>query len=194
MRHTCFTIGLLSLALLAGCSGRSRAESVEENLKNPLFAERYAESVVDRLVELDIVKDPIMEDAGKKAYVDTQRKHWLEVSREARAKQREGTQGNMVSLVEFAKGDVLYVHDTLYFGSLFEIDPLPTLHVYLTTVVDPRDSAFPDETAMDLGPLQSAYGTQTYAVPSVENPLLYRTVVLWEKDLGRLHSFAQLSK
>ena len=95
---------------------------------------------------------------------------------------------------EYAKGDFLYIDDTLYVGTLFEIDPLPGLHVYLTTVVDPRDVEFPDDTAMDLGPIQTAYGAHAYEVPSVENPLLYRTVVLWDNELGRLHSFAQLNK
>jgi hypothetical protein len=194
MHRIHYAIGLLSLAMLSGCNGNGSTASIEENLKNPLFAERYAEGVVDRLVELDIAKDPIMEDAEKKTYVDAQRKYWLEVSREARAMQREGMQGYMVSLGEYAKGDVLYVNNTLYFGSLFEIDPLPSLHIYLTTVVDPRDATFPDTTAMDLGPLQTAYGAHTYAVPAIENPLLYRTVVLWNKELGRLHSFAQLGK
>lgn len=188
------TAGLLAVISLASCASTNDVTSIKQRLENPLFAERYAESMVDRLVELDIVKDPIMEDAGKKAFVDEQRKHWLEVSRSARAAQREGTQGNLISLGEYAKGDILYVDDLLYFGPLFEIDPLPSLHIYLTTVVDPRDAAFPDETAMNLGPLQSAYGAQTYTVPAVDNPLLYRTVVLWDKDLGRLHSFAQLGK
>ena len=47
---------------------------------------------------------------------------------------------------------------------------------------------------MDLGPIQTAYGAHAYEVPSVENPPLYRTVVLWDDRLGRLHSFAQLNK
>jgi hypothetical protein len=103
-------------------------------------------------------------------------------------------EGNMIPIGDFAKGDVLYVQGALYFGTLFEIDPLPDLHVFLTTVVDPREVTFPDATAMDLGLLQSAYGAQTYAVPEVDNPLLYRTVVLWDTEFGRLHSFGQLAK
>lgn len=192
-RAAFFSSGLVACILLAGCNGK-KIVTVEEYLKNPLYAERYAEETVDRLVELDIVKDHAVKDAAKKAYVDEQRKHWLEVSREARNAQREGTEGNFISIGEHARGDALYQNDRLYFGSLFEVDPLPALRVYLTTVVDPRDVAFPDETALDLGPLQTAYGAQTYAVPSVANPLLYRTVVLWETKLGRLHSFAQLNK
>ena len=150
--------------------------------------------MVDRLVELDITKNPVLEDPAKKAFVETQRKHWLEVAREAREEQREGTTGNLVPINEYAKGDFLYIDGTLYAGTLFEIDPLPGLHMYLTTVVDPRDVEFPDDTAMDLGPIQTAYGAHAYEVPSVENPPLYRTVVLWDDRLGRLHSFAQLNK
>jgi hypothetical protein len=179
--------------LLAGCLGK-QTTTLEDRLQNPLFAERYAESVVDRLVELEIIKDPVLEDVAKKAYLDTERKKWLEVTRNARQVQRDGMEGSMLPVGDFAKGDVLYVQGALYFGSLFEIDPLPSIHVYLTTTVDPREIAFPDTTAMDLGLLQSAYGAQTYTVPNVDNPLLYRTVVLWDTEFGRLHSFAQLSK
>lgn len=190
MRKIPLFIGL-SLAL-AGCA--ATPVSVEDLLKNPLFAERYAESTVDRLVELDIAKDPVLEDPAKKEYVETQRKHWLEVAREAREAQREGMEGNLVLINDYAKGDFLYINGSLYAGTLFEIDPLPGLHMYLTTVVDPRDVTFPDETAMDLGPVKTAYGAHAYDVPKVENPLLYRTVVLWDSELGRLHSFAQLNK
>ena len=184
--------GLISTATLAGCTAKT--VTIDDLLQNPLFAERYAESMVDRLVELDITKNPVLEDPAKKAFVETQRKHWLEVAREAREEQREGTTGNLVPINEYAKGDFLYIDGTLYAGTLFEIDPLPGLHMYLTTVVDPRDVEFPDDTAMDLGPIQTAYGAHAYEVPSVENPLLYRTVVLWDDRLGRLHSFVQLNK
>ena len=192
MQKKMFLAGLISAAALAGCTAKT--VTIDDLLQNPLFAERYAESMVDRLVELDITKNPVLEDPAKKAFVETQRKHWLEVAREAREEQREGTTGNLVPINEYAKGDFLYIDGTLYAGTLFEIDPLPGLHMYLTTVVDPRDVEFPDDTAMDLGPIQTAYGAQAYEVPSVENPPLYRTVVLWDDRLGRLHSFAQLNK
>jgi hypothetical protein len=192
MKHSNLVIAAVGILILTGCSRKTAM--LEDHLQNPLFAERYAESVVDRLVELEIVKDPALEDSAKKSYLDTERKKWLEITRNARQAQRDGMQGDMIALSDFANGDVLYVQGALYFGTLFEIDPLPSLHIYLTTVVDPRDVKFPDATAMDLGELQSAYGAQTYAVPSVDNPLLYRTVVLWDTAFGRLHSFAQLSK
>jgi hypothetical protein len=185
---------ILPLLVLSACQKAGNVQTLDEHLTNPLFAERYAESVVDRLVELEIVKDPLLEDPAKKAYLDAQRKRWLEVTRDARAAQREGTSGNFISMGEFAKGEVLYARDTLSFDSLFEVDPLPSLHVFLTTVVDPRDVSFPDETALDLGPLGTPFGAQQYSVPPVENPLAYRTVVLWETKLERLHSFAQLNK
>ncbi len=192
MKHSSLLAFSWCALLLAGCGNQTTA--LEELLRNPLFAERYAESIVDRLVELEIVKDPVLEDTAKKAYLDTERKKWLEVTRNARQIQRDGMEGNIISIGDFAKGDVLYVQGALYFGTLFEIDPLPSLHIYLTTIVDPREVTFPDDTAMDLGPLQSAYGTQTYTVPTVDNPLLYRTVVLWDTEFERLHSFGQLSK
>lgn len=194
MRRRITPLALIGCIALAGCTSRPNSIGVDRLLRNPLFAERYAENVVDRLVELEIIKDPSLEDETAKVFLEEQRKHWLEVARDARAKQRKGSEGNFIPIGEYAKGDVLSVDHQLHFGTLFEIDPLPSLHVYLTTVVDPRDVRFPDETALDLGPLQTPYGAQTYAVPQVDNPLLYRTAVLWDKNLGRLHSFAQLSK
>jgi hypothetical protein len=193
MRRVTTALSMFGLLLLAGCSGTQQA-TLKDQLENPLFAERYAESLVDRLVELEIVKDPSLENPATKEKLDSERQLWLQIARDARQAQRGGAQGDMLSMNEYAKGDVLYAADKLHFGTLFEVDPLPSLHVYLTTVVDPRDAAFPDATAMDIGLLKSAYGSQTYDVPHVDNPLLYRTVVLWDTTFGRLHSFAQLSK
>jgi len=188
MRHTTLACASLSALLLAACTS-SGTLTLKDHLKNPLFAERYAEAMVDRLVEMEITKDPSLETPSVQERLDSERQLWLQIARDARH-----MEGNLIPMGEFAKGDVLYVPGSLYFGTLFEVDPLPSLHIYLTTVVDPRDVTFPDDTAMDLGTLQSAYGPQRYAVPKVDNPLLYRTVVLWDTVFNRLHSFAQLSK
>ena len=89
-------------------------------------------------------------------------------------------------------GEVVYVPNMLHFGTKFESSPGVSLRVYLTTVVDPRDVVFPDDTALDLGTLKNAFSAQSYNVPEVENPKLYRTAVIWDTKLDRLYGFAQL--
>ena len=51
---------------------------------------------------------------------------------------------------------------------------------------------FPDETAVDLGRLESAYGAQHYAVPPLDYANQLRTAVLYDRELKRIHGFAQL--
>jgi len=69
------------------------------------------------------------------------------------------------------------------------------LHVYLTNAVDPRDVAFPDPSAKDIGLIASPYGAQSYALALTPDELKkYRTVVLLDRELNRIYGFAQLSK
>jgi hypothetical protein len=188
---------LLSLMLLAGCSTSSRSTSfgipLEERLENPLYAELFHAELVDRMVELSILEDSILTDPKKKAVVENTRRAELQHSKDVRKIQREGIGGFFQPMNELGKGEVLYINDMLYFGQDFVTAPGPNLHIFFTTVVDPRNVDFPDETAMDLGPIESPYGSQRYVVPPVENPLLYRTVVIWDSALERLWSFAQIS-
>ncbi len=181
--------------LLTACSGSSSSQStLEDRMKNPLFAEQYAEMLVDRMVELEIDKSPILEIEAKKKIVDETRRSWLELARKARTKQREGIRGVFIGIEEFTQGEGLYVDNTFYTGPTFEVDPGEELHVYLTTAVDPRDINFPDDTAIDLGPLNNPFGTNTIPVPSIENSELIRTVVIWDQNLERIYGFAQLAK
>lgn len=65
--------------------------------------------------------------------------------------------------------------------------------MYVSNAVDPRDVNFPDDTAIDLGQLESPYGMQRYSVPGAEEEVQqYRTVVLFDKSLERIYGFAQL--
>jgi len=171
----------------------SHTESLDSRLSNPLFAEQYYEALVQRMVELAIQEDPILEDESKALIIEKARRDGLKKSNAAEQKQLPGNFGEFVGAKEFTRGAALYVKDMLFFGSGFETDPGPKLHIFLTTIVDPRDVTFPDETAMDLGLLMSPYGAQRYAVTPVENPTLYRTVVLYDKALERVYGFAQLS-
>jgi len=166
----------------------------ETLMENPLFVERYAEELVDSMAEMKIQNDPILEESGKEAVIDTTRVFWMERAKEARRAQLEGRSGVFLPAKEFAKGEVLFLGQTLFFDTLFEATPGPELHVYFTTIVDPRDVEFPDETAIDLGVIQSAYGAQSYELPVLENPILYRTVVLWDAQLERVYGFAQISE
>lgn len=180
--------------LLAGCTDSGSKISLEQHLTNPLYAERYSEVLVDRMVELKIQNDPILEDEQKAKVVEETRKKWLEVGRDARKKQHEGFSGFLITINEDTKGEVMYMGNTLYTDTTFEVSPGPDLHFYITTVVDPRDVEFPDDSAIDIGKLRSAYGAHTYDVPAVEDPQLYRTVVVWDNKLERLFGFAQISK
>lgn len=185
----------LSIALfLVGCTGQKRENpTLDAHLKNPLFAEWYYEELVQRMVELEIKQDPLLQDASKKAIADSTRKDALQKAKEASKKQLQGMFGSFISVLEYVKGEALYLDDHVYFGPDFSSTAGISVHVFLTTTVDPRDVAFPDETAIDLGPLESPYQSGTYDVPPVEDPLLYRTMVLFDTSLGRIHGFAQLS-
>ena len=185
--------------LLAGCTEPSlptgQANPNPETLMgNPLFVERYAEELVNSMAEMKIQNDPILGEFGKEAIIDSTRVFWTEQTKEARRKQLEGRSGIFIPAEEFVKGEVLFLGSTLFFDTLFEVIPGPELHVYLTTVVDPRDIAFPDTTAIDLGIIQSAYGAQSYEIPVLENPMSYRTIVLWDTQLERMYGFAQISE
>lgn len=170
-----------------------RSDALEMHLQNPLFAEQYFESLVQRMVELTITQDPILNDAKKKETVDSIRREGLQKAKEATQIQLKGTFGEFVVGNEWAKGEVLYVNDMLYFGPEFQSDPGTSLHVLITTITDPRIDTFPDASAIDLGQIQSVSGDQAYPVPKVDNPLLYRTVVLFDTVLERIFAFAQLS-
>lgn len=181
--------------LLSNCSGRVRSQfTLEDRLRNPLFAEQYWADTVKSMVDIAIKNDPLLQDSWKKSVVDSVRETALQEAKGIDAKRREGTSGFFIGQVVKTEGHVLYVDDTLYVGTNFFTTPGRSLHLYLSTVVDPRDVDFPDDTSMDLGSLESPYGPQQYTVGAVENPLLYRTVVIWDTELERMHGFAQLNK
>ena len=190
LRHFC--VLLVGPALLAGCS--AARPTLSDHMTNPLFAERYGEELVNRMTELEIQKDPLIENAEKKAVIDQVREQWMERAKKARDVQREGATGEFAEMKEYVRGRALLLGNTLYLSTTFESEPGPSLHLYLTTAVDPRDIAFPDPTAVDLGELQSPYGAQTVAVPNVKDFSILRTLVLWDTTLDRLYGFAQLSR
>jgi hypothetical protein len=183
-----------SVLTLTACSAQERSQNLESLLQNPLFAERYAEEIVQSMVEMKIAQDPLLEEAGKEAIVDSTRQDWNQRAADAKQLQREGRLGLFIPIKEHVTGEVLVKDSILYFGPTFEVMPGPALHLYYTTAVDPRDVEFPDETAIDLGLLQSPYGAQQFTLPVLENPIHYRTIVLWDAALERLYGFAQISE
>ena len=188
-----FRVALLGSFLLAACNTTAYSPDAKALLQNPLFAELYSEQLVDTMVNLEIYEDPVLQDEAKKKVASDAKEQWLAVARKARADQREGLIGQFVPMKEYAEGEVLYKDDMLHFSPPFITTPGPDLHVWISTVVDPRDAEFPDPTAIDVGPMHVPYGAQTMPVPAVEDPKAYRSVVLWDNALGRLWGFAQIS-
>lgn len=179
---------------LGGCLPTEQAHKEQDPLQNPLYAERYYDELAESLVSLSIHKDPLLQDKGKEKKVEQARRDALIKAREAEQKQRSGTKGTFIPMEEYAQGVVFLNSHTLYLSSDFEVTPGISLHLFLTTAVDPRDATFPDPDAIDLGPLQRTYGAQAFPVNLPANPILYRTAVLWDQTLERLVSFAQLSE
>ena len=183
---------ILLLALTA-CGTAVFSPDEEALLRNPLYAEQYSEALVDALVNLEIYENPLLEDEAKKKIADETKEEWLKVAKKARADQRDGSIGQFIPMEQFAEGEAIYVHDLVHMSPQFFMTPGPEVRLYLSKVIDPRDAEFPDPTALDLGTIKSAYGAQSYAVPTVDNPKEYRTLVLWDAALGMLVSFAQLN-
>ncbi len=178
---------------LTGCATTQYTPDQEALLSNPLYAEIHAENMVDTLVELEIYADPVLEDEAIKRFADKTKEQWLKVAKAARAAQNEGQKGIFIPMKEYVEGEVLYTNNNLHFSTFFSSMPGPSLHVFLSKSVDPREGEFPDASALDLGEMTAPYGAQTFAVPEVENPLEYRTVTLWDTELNRLYGFAQIA-
>ena len=192
MKHPSLLLAL-PLLLLSACSAPSSgSQTLDENLSNPLFAHRYYIELVDEMVNFHLNNDPIIKDSAKKAAIDDARisgtKHVEETSR----LKQQGLRGSIQSETDRAAGSVLLVNDTLYFGTDFIVSPGPALHVYLTTIVDPRQVRFPDDTAIDLGPVQNPYGAQAFPLPKTDKATTYRTVAIWDNALSTFYGFSQL--
>ena len=180
--------------LLVACSKGTYTPDQEALLENPLFLEIYAEQLVDTMVNLEIYEDPITEDEDKMKIVESTRKYWFTKSKEARKTQRQGSKGSFTTMKEYSEGEVLFLDNAVYFGPSFVTSPGPSLHAFLTVTVDPRDIEFPDITAIDLGEIRVPFGAQAFIIEEeIEDPIKYRTVVLWDTDLDRLYGFSQLS-
>lgn len=183
----------IALLSLAACSGPKPTAAEENLLENPLYAEWYYDDFVDHLVNLEIQNDPALDDSSMKSAADTARREALAQAKDATAKQRQGLLGAFVTISDETNGETLFLENTLFIGPDFMGVPGIDLHVYLSAVNDPRDAAFPDITAVDLGRVTTPYGAQSYDVPvAEEGDPTFRTVILYDVALKRIQGFAQI--
>lgn len=191
-----------SAALLAGCGNTvglpQRDEALQDHLRNPLYAEYYYDDLTEQMVNLALQEDPILEDSGIRATVDRTRTRSLQHANLANKAKDKGIRGSFMSDRGLTAGDALLLDDVLYIGPTFDAAPGPSLTMYLTTLVDPRDAAsFPDPTAVRLGTIKNQYGAHAYEVKrppaAAGTGAGLRTAVLWDDDLGILYGFAQLT-
>lgn len=187
------SVVFLACVMLAACSrGPSVGADLEQKLENPLYAQRYYGELVDHMVNLVIHNDPLTKSGATQKIIDTTRVTAMDRAREASMQELQGLIGSIVSDRDFAIGEVLVLGNKLFLGPDFVVVPGVNLHAYLTNALDPRDGPFPDESAVDLGALKDPFGAQQYDIPADIGE--YRTLVLWDDDLGLLYGFAQLRK
>ncbi len=195
MRNRLSAAGLA--LILAACSSAPAAlpktATLEENLRNPLFADQYWTELTERMVTLALRKDPVLKNAAKAKIADRVRSDSVERQKESSLIKGRNPYGPFVSVGEQTQGDALLVESTLFLGPLFGTYPGADLRLYLSETVDPRDVTFPDASAIELGKLQSPYGPQVYDIDRDPKALAkMRTLVIWDAALGRLIAFAQL--
>lgn len=191
---------LASSIALSACGNAvglpERDTTLQDLLRNPLYAEYYYDDLTEQMVNLALQDDPVLEGPGIRDAVDRARTRGLQRATLAEKAQDKGKRGSFISDRGIASGEALLLDGVLYFGPTFDAPPGPSLSVYLTTVIDPRDAAFPDPTAVRVGGIKNQYGAQSYAVPERNASTgtgALRTAVLWDDELDMLYGFAQLT-
>ncbi len=181
-----------ALLTLAACTPMHT--SIDQQNQNPLTASRYGDELADTMANFIITNDPIVKDAAIRKVIDAEIARGKDIATSAREIQSDGLLGSIIGIKADVIGLALLSENVLYLSSDFITDPGASLHVYVTTVVDPRDDTFPDATAIDLGSLQATYGPQQYDVPVQDDPNKLRTFVLYDTKLKIIYGFAQISK
>lgn len=120
----------------------------------------------------------------------------LRAAQDAQAIIQEGWLGSFVrGQDDEVTGSVLLLDGWLHIGPSFLMTPGLDVHVYVSQMIDPLEGTFPDETAIEVGPLVTAFGMQSLPLPaSVSLDGTYRTVVLYDEAVQRVSAFAQLEK
>lgn len=186
MKHS-HALVLISVALFAGCGQKQLAP---EN--NTLLQSQRLEELADTLANIIITQEPASKDDAMREMITKEIAKAKEALAVEQAAQKNGLSGPFLSVMEAVQGNVLLQNGTLYFSSDFYSRPGVSLHLYLTTAVDPRDVTFPDVSAVDLGEITYPFGPMAFAVQG-KNAENMRTAVLWDTKLKRLYGFAQLS-
>lgn len=185
--------------LLAGCGyGLPRQDSaLQDQLRNPLYAEYYYNDLTDQMISIALRDDPMMSDAAKRNVIDRTRTRALEHAQYAEETEAKGAFGIFLSDTDSVVGDALLLDGVLYIGPTFDAAPSPSQSLYLSAAVDPREGTFPDPSAVRVGGLKNQYGAQAFDVSTLTPAAgtgAFRTAVLWDEELEMVYGFAQLSE
>ncbi len=191
MQRTLAFLALSPLLLSACARGPSVGEDLAQKLENPLYARQYYSERMDYMVSLVIRNDPQTLSGATAERIDRLRTESLDRAREASRRELEGPRGSFSGPLGEVEGDVVLLGDTLFLGPNFYTSPGADLRMLLTDA-DPRAAGFPAGTTVDLGPLKDAFGAQRYSVPPEARSL--RTLVLWDRELGRAFGVVQLQE
>ncbi len=182
------------LLLLAACSGNT--PSLSKNLENPLYAEYYYNDLASTLANIEILKDrkdnaELLKDTAVVDVMHEAKDSATAAAAAARKIRDKAAVGDFIPASESEQGLIMLLGDMFYTGPSFNSPPGPSLHFYISNVLDPREGVFPDPTAIDIGAVEQPYGAAAYPLPSSVKGR-YKTVVLYDTVLKRVFGFAQL--
>lgn len=191
MKNSLFASVVTAILLFSGCS--KIPPETQALLENPLYAESYYADLTEQYVQMLMGEKADLEEKGQLEFIESERDAAVQNSKDASAKRKQGLWGVFVPLSDNPIGRVAVLGSTLYLGPEFLMEPSVEPHIYVSEVIDPRDSEeFPDPTSIDVGPVLSPYGTQQHVIPwETPNPKI-KSVILYDKKLKRQIGFAQL--
>jgi hypothetical protein len=185
----------LSPALLLTACGGAKSADLQTLLENPLYAEQFYDAQVENMVNLILSSGALLKDPATKKAIDDTRVEGLSHAKEATTLQARGKLGVIVSDTEEAAGEALLLDGVLYTGPEFQMLPGGDVRVYVSTVLDPRDGVFPDDTATEIDRVHTPFGASSYNVQLSGDELdAVRTVVFYDRELKRIVGFAQLQE
>ena len=196
MTHTRFLVAGLSCLILASCSTQEQTTDKAvlwgKMMQNPLYAERYYDELVDRLTTMQINKAEELKNPSYAAMVESTKADALQKSKIETQKKNDGKVGEFVPAKEETEGRALLTKDKLFLSPNFLSYPGPSLRLYLSESIDPRDTEFPEDGSLDVGRLESPFGASDYNLPATALEKDWRTIVLYDTKLQRIYGFAQL--
>ncbi len=186
-----FLVLLVAPAVLTACGDARVAYPNREDIeRNPLYVYAKNSLQVQYITNLE-AKEPNMSGALK-----TPKLQALRAAQDSQALIQEGWLGTFVrGQDDDVTGSVVLIDGWMHIGPSFLMTPGIDMHVYLTQAIDPMEGTFPDETAVEVGPLVTAFGLQSLPLPAgLTLDGTYRTVVLYDAAVKRVLGFAQLEK